>query len=199
MRRGAGPNGIGPQPRTLGLDARNLPLEGRSKPASASFGRGAVPPLAARRCEDRVTDRVEVVHHLIRPEPHERVSLRLEPFRAGCIGTSTEGVLFTVDLDDQLRRRAEEVDDVAPDRLLAAEREPTQAAIAQLTPKTELGVGHLPTHGFRQCSDARRQSPARQSPLPKFGSRCSPTFDLPSRGRLRASRPIPHPQSLIPT
>ena len=203
MRRGAGLSGIRAQPGTLGLDARNLPLEGRSKPASVGFGRGGISPLAARGRQNGVTNRVEVAHDFVRPEPHDRVALRLQPFCPSRVGLLIEGVLLSVDFHDELRHRAEEIDDVATDRVLTAKSEPIQSAVSQLAPQLELGIGHVAAHASGQRPQARRHGSARQSPLPKSGSRCSPTFDLPSRGRLTSVGgfewpPIPNPQSPIP-
>src|SRR5713226_5146811 len=49
-------------------------------------------------------------------------------------------MLSTVDLDDELRRSAEEVDDIGSKRMLAAETEPCELLAAQPRPQPDLGI-----------------------------------------------------------
>ncbi len=194
-----------------GGEARNLPLVGRSEPDFSRFREGGCSAtLGAMRRGSRYTRRRGRASPRL-SRIYDRIALRFEPSRPRGIGVTAEGVLLAIDLDDELRGRAEEVDDVPPDGMLTAEREPAQAPIAQLAPELELSVRHIAAHALRERSDARRQISTRQYPLPKLGSQCSPTFDLPSRGRLsrlcafdralvpNPKSPIPNPQSPIPT
>src|SRR5712691_12910377 len=49
-------------------------------------------------------------------------------------------MLSTVDLDDELRRGAKEVDDIGSKRMLAAEAEPFELLAAQPRPQPDLGI-----------------------------------------------------------
>jgi hypothetical protein len=54
-------------------------------------------------------------------------------------------VLSTIDLHDELRFEADEVDDVALDRILAPELEATHSPITQMPPKLRFGVRLRPS------------------------------------------------------
>jgi hypothetical protein len=75
------------------------------------------------------------------PEADDAIAAGFEPGGADVVSRFRSGVLAAVDLDDQLRLRTEEIDDLAADRLLAAEAPAMELLAAQTRPEAELGVG----------------------------------------------------------
>jgi len=94
-----------------------------------------------------------------------------------------QGMLFTVDFNDQVLSRAEKIDDVGSDGLLTAKLD-AEATVTKFAPEAEFRIGHGAAHLLGKCPVLRRQRAVRQDPLPEFSSRCSPNFDFPSRGEV---------------
>ena len=78
-------------------------------------------------------------------ESQNAVALGLKPLGATVVVPNLllVAVLIAVDLDDQLRLRAKEVDDVRADDLLATELEALDAAHAEQRPEATLGLCHV--------------------------------------------------------
>ncbi len=95
-----------------------------------------------------------------------------------------DAVLIAIQFDNQSCRPAEEIRDIGPDRLLAAEFDTAKAAVSQKCPQDALGVRHIrakPTRrGLLQIAPAQTVRPAHDvGPLPEI---CFANFDPPSRG-----------------
>jgi hypothetical protein len=75
--------------------------------------------------------------HIIVPEADDGIAVRLEPIGACFIVLR---VLSAIDLDDEFRRRAEEIDDIGAERMLATEAVAFELLSAQTGPQPELGV-----------------------------------------------------------
>jgi hypothetical protein len=82
-----------------------------------SLGRGAGGE-GHRNCRQYSRD---VSHHVVVPESHDAISPRLEEARPRFVMRGTPRMLTTIDLDDQRRRDAQEIDNVWPGGNLATE------------------------------------------------------------------------------
>ena len=82
---------------------------------------------------------VRVRKNIVIPEPHDTESLRFKPARPLGITRLSESVLSAVQFDDQRPLVADEIDDVAADRRLAAELPAVERMIAE-TVCTVLGL-----------------------------------------------------------
>src|SRR6266849_8283430 len=98
----------------------------------------------------------------------DTIAPRREPARAR---VAVIRMLSTVDLDDELRRGAEEVDDIGSKRMLAAEAEPFELLAAQPRPQPDLGIRGRAAKFARErrghasmvtSADPRRHPPSRQ-------------------------------------
>src|SRR3954447_10336678 len=96
------------------------PLRGRS-------GRG----VGAERIKNRAENALGIRQHIVVPEPDDAIATRLEPISARL---AVLRVLSAIDLDDELRRRAEEIDDIRSERMLAAETKTFELLSAQARP-----------------------------------------------------------------
>jgi hypothetical protein len=85
------------------------PLRGR-------LGGGA----RAERIKNHAQHPIGIRKHVVVPEADDTITTSLEPARAHL---TVIGMLPAIDLDDELRLGAEEIDDVGSERVLAAEAE----------------------------------------------------------------------------
>ena len=84
-------------------------------------------------CEDGTNGlkhSVCILQHVIVPETHDTKSLRFEKPCALIVLLRSEGMLSAIDLDDERRFKASEVDDVTSNRPLPAEPESIQLLAA---------------------------------------------------------------------
>jgi hypothetical protein len=93
-------------------------------------------------------------------------------------------MLLAVDLDDQPPLGTEEVDDVGPDRRLAAETQSLKPPLPETLLKPQLRLRHLLSHRFRELPVLRRHDPSRHSPLPKLGSLTLAELRPPLKGEV---------------
>jgi hypothetical protein len=88
-------------------------------------------------------DAVAVFHDFDIPEAQDVIAARLE--KAGAVVVMADGfiraVLAAVEFDNQFGGRAEEIDDVGTDGVLAAEAQIAKLARAQRGPENAFGVG----------------------------------------------------------
>jgi hypothetical protein len=106
-------------------------------------GRGIGPPRGTllQRRDDGQQHTLGVAKHLVVPEPQHGVALGAQ----GGVALAIDGVgmvLTAIDFDDQTRLGAEEIDDIRPDRRLAAEFDP-ELPLAQASPQQPFGVGQV--------------------------------------------------------
>lgn len=97
--------------------------------------------------KDRLGNTVEIVEHLSVPDPEHAVALCFEPRSTPRVVRLLFGliVLPAIDFDDEALTRADEIDDVASERMLAAKAMNCKLVFAQLTPELSLAVGHVIT------------------------------------------------------
>ena len=81
--------------------------------------------------------------YVIVPETQDPVAAASQVRRAQGVAAGLD-MLAAVELDDQARLDAGEIDDVRAHRMLAAELASAQAPVAQVEPDRTFGVGHLP-------------------------------------------------------
>lgn len=78
---------------------------------------------------------IEIIQNLMIPEPDDAITTLLEPGRPRLIRTALFHVLTTVQFDDQLFVKADEVNDERSDRFLATELMAVDIAAAKLAPE----------------------------------------------------------------
>ncbi len=83
---------------------------------------------------------VEIIEHVVVPEADDAVAMFCQFCGPGGVGSLLDGMLPAIELDRECSRRAGEIDDVAADRMLAAEF-PFRHSLAQCTPEHSLDVG----------------------------------------------------------
>ena len=81
--------------------------------------RGSAVGSGAQRRRDHLEHAVDIPEHVIVPETEDGEAARFD--RGGAIGVGFGRMLAAVQLDDQLRRNAGEVRDMAADGILTAE------------------------------------------------------------------------------
>src|SRR5215208_4544043 len=93
--------------------------------------------------QDRFEDSWQIAVHVDIQDPQHVKAAPLQHARAVCIcGELTfSRVGCAVDLDDELRVEADEIDDILIDRPLPAEFPSGESAIAQRLPELRLGAG----------------------------------------------------------
>ena len=91
---------------------------------------------------DRFQHARNVVHYIPVPEADYAIAVLCDLDGSSSIILSTQRVLPTIKLDDQLRRRTGEVHDVSADRVLPT-KPAWQLELAQLTPKPPLSFRHI--------------------------------------------------------
>src|SRR5207302_6477208 len=85
----------------------------------------------------------DIVVNVASGEPNDSIAVGLEPgLAAHVIGIPAVVVARTVNLHDELRRGAVEVDVVLPDRLLPTELPSVEPSLPQANPDPELGSAH---------------------------------------------------------
>ena len=111
---------------------------------------------------------MNIRHHIVNPQQHiiipvaqHLVTQRFKHRSPPRIVHRPIQMLAAIDLDDQLRLRADEVGDVAGDRHLAPEAEAVELARAQALPEMPFGIGC----GVAQCACVGTQ-PVDGSPPP---------------------------------
>src|SRR5690348_11993800 len=94
----------------------------------------------SKRYDNRIEHTLDVLDHLVIPESQNAKPIRLQAPRALLLIFIRIGVLAAIDLDHQPVPEADEVDDIALDRLLAAEFG-AGLVPAQYLPNAFLGIG----------------------------------------------------------
>jgi hypothetical protein len=88
---------------------------------------------------------IEIPKHFIVPEAQNEITARIQVPAAARIRCFLCIMLAAIELDDQLRIRAAEVDNEPVERFLSAEFPSIQPSIAQSEPKSPLGIGLTPS------------------------------------------------------
>ena len=83
---------------------------------------------------------IEIVEYVVVPEAQDAVTVSCELDGAAVIGVFIGRVLAAIELDSNLCLRAGEIDDVPPDRMLAA-KFPFAELFAQRVPQKAFDVG----------------------------------------------------------
>lgn len=93
---------------------------------------------------DGIRNAREVREYLGGREPQNAKSLRTKPSIPDCVARDVVvgGVLAAIDLDDQATLETNEVNDIAPDRVLAPKARSFDTSPSQLTPESTLGITH---------------------------------------------------------
>ena len=120
-----------------------LPLEGRSKFARANFGWGRRSNCrVGKRKSDARQDAVDGFIDIGVPEPQHAISARFKPsisLKVSCLQRRLR-VLAAVQLDDQIRLQASEVDNIGTKRVLTPKSISDVVSSPQQAPKFPLGV-----------------------------------------------------------
>jgi hypothetical protein len=75
-----------------------------------------------------------IFEHVIVPESNDTIAARFEPAGSLVIPLLVRRVLATIDLDDELRGGAEEIDNVGADRLLSSKTKAIELSASQPHP-----------------------------------------------------------------
>ncbi len=95
-----------------------LPLAGERGARGSGRVRGS---LGSCRLGNRFEDALYVSKHFMIPEPQDAISLLGQLGVPPGIGFGLDGVLATVDLNDEIVLKTDEIDDVSAEHVLAAE------------------------------------------------------------------------------
>jgi hypothetical protein len=138
------------------------PLEGEG-------GGGGIQPRA-QLPPNILDDPIRLAQHIAVAITQHAVAFALQPVRARFLIGGVDIVVRAVDLDDQVRRQAREVDDIAADRNLSAKAVTGDLLAPQARPQPALGVGHVDAETARDYG--------------RHFSRCSipPSPSLPLKG-----------------
>jgi len=93
--------------------------------------------------EDHRANALEILQHFVIPEPQHTEGFAVKKLCSLAVVLSDVRVLTTVDLDHQTVRKADEIENVTPHRLLSADLEPRQLSTAENAPERSLGDCHL--------------------------------------------------------
>ena len=96
---------------------------------------------------DHLKHSIRVVEHLIIPEPQNAKPLLLKPLVSGLIRFAVS-MLPAIDLNDEAPFKADEINDVSPNRHLTLEFEALKSVGAQPIPKLPLGIRHIGAQSF---------------------------------------------------
>lgn len=88
----------------------------------------------AKRAADRFDDAFDVAEDVVVPEAQNTKTFAVEPVRAFDIFLRTVRMLSAINLDDEPSFKANEIDDEASDRRLAAEAMAIELPKAQVAP-----------------------------------------------------------------
>ena len=86
-----------------------------------------------------------VSQHVVVPEPQYSITTLIQKLSPPLISLNLISMMSSIQLDDQLRLRAKEVNDVAPDGLLAAKLCAVYLSVTQTHPQFALGIGFVTT------------------------------------------------------
>ena len=118
-----------------------------------------------RRLGDCLEDAVQVLDHVVVPEPHDPVAVARQRLGPPGVPLRVRRVLAAVEFDCQLAGGDGEVDDEAADRVLPADPE-RQRGLAQRPPELPLHVGRIgaePAGNFCPLAERHRRSPTSLS------------------------------------
>src|SRR5688500_11221443 len=105
--------------------------------------------------------------YVVVPVSDHPVALRFQYGGPARVVLGLFGMLSAVELDDELRQRADEIDDVRADRNLPAETEAFHLASAQESPELALGVRALVSQlACEQALRVQELYPSQLSPSP---------------------------------
>lgn len=101
----------------------------------------------AKMFNDHLKHSIRVVEHLIIPEPQNAKPLLLKPLVSGLIRFAVS-MLPAIDLNDEAPFKADEINDVSPNRHLTLEFEALKSVGAQPIPELPLGIRHIGAQSF---------------------------------------------------
>jgi hypothetical protein len=85
--------------------------------------------------QDILQNAFRILHHVIIPESHNKVTHRFPRGSSDVVSLSVLVVLSAVDFDDQLPVCTEEIDDVSVDGYLSLEFQSSKSAVSQTKPQ----------------------------------------------------------------
>jgi len=91
---------------------------------------------------------IELLHHFVIPNAQNPITSLPQPGIALMVVFGLLRVLSAIHLDDEVVLVAYEIDDVAPDRLLAFELQAHESVRAQVVPKPLFGFGLVRSQAF---------------------------------------------------
>ena len=89
-----------------------------------------------------------VSQHVVVPEPQYSITSLIQKLSPPLISLNLISMMSSIQLDDQLRFRAKEVNDEAPDGLLAAKLAAVHLSVTQTQPQFPFGVGLVATEAL---------------------------------------------------
>jgi hypothetical protein len=119
---------------------------------------------------------IDVLEHLIVPETHHPIAARRKPGIAHTVSIDVVTMLSTIDLNDELRVEAREVDDVMTNRYLSAKSKAFNLSLPNAMPERAFGIGHVTAQVSRIT--VWHSTKFAEHPVPAT----PPTLPSPSRG-----------------
>jgi hypothetical protein len=104
----------------------------------------------ADRAQDILQNAFCILHHVIIPVSHNKVTHRFQRRSSDVVSLSVLVVLSAVDFDDQLPVCTEEIDDVSVDGYLSLEFQSSKSAVSQTKPQQPLGIRLIATQSPRE-------------------------------------------------
>lgn len=106
-----------------------------------------------QRFEDAFKHRLCPLQRLIIPEPNHAKPRTREVQRSLQILDHRVHVLSAIELNDQTRANADEVDDISTDRHLPSKSVTAQTAMPQVIPQTPFGIGRVQAQSACVCEE----------------------------------------------
>ena len=90
---------------------------------------------SADRAQDILQNAFRILHHVIIPESHIKVTHRFQRRSSDVVSLSVLVVLSAIDFDDQLPLCTQEIDDLSVDGYLPLEFQSSKSAVSQTKPQ----------------------------------------------------------------
>jgi hypothetical protein len=104
----------------------------------------------ADRAQDILQNAFRILHHVIIPESHDKVTHCFQRRSSDVVSLSVLVVLSAIDFDDQLSLCTQEIDDVSVDGYLSLEFQSSKSAVSQTKPQQPLGIRLIATQSPRE-------------------------------------------------
>ena len=89
----------------------------------------------ADRAQDILQNAFRILHHVIIPVSHDKVTRRFQRRSSDVVSLSVLVVLSAIDFDDQLPLCTQEIDDVSVDGYLSLEFQSSKSPVSQTKPQ----------------------------------------------------------------